>query len=500
MTLVIVMLPVIIVLALTFRLISLYHAGSFWFDETFTLYFARLPWAEAWQYLQFENSPPLHFFLAHIFVILFGQNETILRLTSVMMSLATMPVIYLLGKKIYSRSAGLIAALLFAVSGLSVFNAVEFRMYPLLILLTSASLYFFISYIENSKIKTLIILSLLNAVLLLTHLTAVMVVMIETLYIVWCYRKHFWNWCLYQIVPVATFLVWWLPSFLNRTVGDIANSWFFSIPFNPLYFFEQFYAFLIFPSPTIPTWVIVLIGFLLCLVMLRAFGAVTYIKEEQRWIFIPSSLKFGTCILFFIIVPVAFGFILNVQIPKQYSISLVPFVLLLGVAGSELIRIKKLHPFLGFVLVLCLIFLNYQSIWRKPYALDKLVEVIEQESVPQTEILAAAHIYTLPLELYYRGPLPVKPIYFGEDQAIDKMRLVRHNWHINYYSKEQLDLFLSAEAKLYTTILVVGTTNWQKEGDIVRLWFMNNGWRLEQTYSWEGYFNPDLHVFKKMAE
>lgn len=504
------MLLVIVAIGFVLRFISLMNAGSFWFDETFTLYFARMPWREAWQYLQFENNPPLHFFLARIFVLIFGQNEFWLRLTSMAMSVGTIPVVYFLGKKVHSRTSGLIGAALFAVSGLSIFNGVEFRPYSLLILLTAASLYFFINYLESSKRKTLIILSLLNAVLLLTHLTAVMVVMIETFYILWRKREQFWHWCLYQGAPIAAFLVWWLPAFLTKEVVDVANSWFFSSSFDLLFVVRQIYAFLVFPvSDGFPTWAIIIVGISLVALIIRTFGRFSTVKEKRQFEFEPSSLKYGDFLILLAIIPVLFGFVLNVQISKQYSISLIPFVILLGAGAAELMKNKPPHlsrrcggekSRLAFILFVVVAFaiLNYPAIWRKPYTLDKLVQTIEQETKSNAEILAAAHIYTLPLELYYHGAMPVKPVYFGADSADSRMRLARHNWHINYYTKEDLDLFLSEEVKKYNTILVVGTTHWQNEGDIVRQWFMRHGWRLARTYSWD--LNPDLHVFKKIMK
>ena len=492
------MLILIIIFGALLRLISLYNAGSFWFDETFTLYFAKLPWSEAWQYLQFENNPPLHFFLARIFFILLGHNEFLLRLLSVVMSVGTIPIVYLLGKKAHSYIVGLIAAAFFAISGLSIFNAIEFRMYPLLMFLSAVSLLYFLKYLEKNKIKHLAIITFINALLVLTHITGTMVVLIEIIYFFLKFKKSRWKFVLWQIIPGVALMTWALPSFATRVLMDIPNAWYFGEIFDPLFFLKQFYAFLIFPTiNNFPGWLTVVIGLGLLIVAIRSLGG---FKKDTRLVFEPSNIHFVDLLFLLALAPVLIGSVLNVQIPKQYSISLVPFLLLLSVGIVELIKDKRLR----IIIVVCIIgaftALNYPAILRKPYALDKLVQAIEKESVPQTEILAAAHIYTLPLELYYHGGMPVKPIYFGEDQAIDKMRLVRHNWHINYYSKEQLDHFLAIETKLYTTILVVGTTHWQKEGDIVRLWFMNHGWRLARTYSWEGYFNPDLYVFKKIAK
>ncbi len=495
------MLLVIIAVGLILRLISLAHAGSFWFDETFTLYFARLPWHEAWQYLQFENNPPLHFFLAHLFVLLFGGQETLLRLTSLMASIATIPIVYLLGRKLHSRPAGLLAAALFAVSGLSIFNAVEFRMYPLLILLTTGSLYYFLEYLEKGKFRTIIWLTALNIFLLLTHLTAVMFVVLQGAYLLWKKRNLLWRWLWWQAIPAVFFMVWWLPSFFNRAIEDVANSWFFSLAFDPLFFLKQLFVFLVYPTiNNFPGWLITLAGFGLLLLAVRACGKIAYIKEEHRLDFFPSPLGFADLLLLLAFVPIGIGFVLNAQIPKQYSISLAPFALLLATGIIELQKEKKLSWVMIVAGCAAIVMLNYPALWRKPYALDKLVLTIEQETVPKTEILAAAHIYTLPLELYYHGSLPIKPIYFGADSGVDLMRIVRHNWHINYYSKEDLDRFLTRETKDFSKILVVGTTHWQQEGDIVKLWFMNHGWRLERTYSWDGYFNPDLHVFQKIGK
>lgn len=494
------MLVAIIFIAFILRLISLFHAGSFWFDEAFTLYFARLPWREAWYYLQFENNPPLHFFLAHLFV-LFSQNELLLRITSLITSLLTIPVIYHLGKKLHSRIVGLVATALFAVSGLSIFNAVEFRMYPLVTLLSALSILFFLSYLEDQSRKNIIILTFTNTLLVLTHLTGIAVVGLEIAYIFWRYKNVRWRVLLWQAIPGAALLIWALPSFGTRMVTDLPNAWYFGESFDPFFFLKQCYAFLIYPSvKNLPLWLVTGIGLGLFLMAMRAIGNVVYIKEERRVVFKPSALHFSDLLLLLAFAPVVIGAIFNVQIPKQYSVSLVPFILLLAVGLIELIKEKKLSwtvISIGFVAIIAL---NYPALWRPPYALDQLVQTIKKEETPKAKILAAAHIYTLPLELYYHGSLPVVPIYMGADAGVDKMRLVRHNWHINYYSKEDLNQFLTRESKNYMTMLVVGTTHWQSEGDIVRIWFMTHGWQLARTYSWDGYFNPDLHVFKKILK
>src|SRR3989344_4017299 len=370
------MLILIIILGALLRLISLRNAGSFWFDETFTLYFAKLPWAEAWHYLQFENNPPLHFFLARIFFNIFSGNEILLRLTSVLCSLVTIPIIYQLGKKIHSKKIGLIASLLFAVSGLSIFNAVEFRMYSLLTLLSAVSLLCFLKFIETKTTKHLVVLTFINAFLVLTHITGVMVVLIEIIYFFLKFKKTAWRFILWQVIPGASFMMWALPSFGTRMLLDVPNAWYFAEKFDPVFFLKQLYSFLVFPTiNNLTGWLAVIIGLGLLAVALRSFGN---FKKDTCLVFEPSNIHFVDLLFLLALATVLIGSVLNVQIPKQYSISLVSFLLVLSIGVVEMIKNKQSRIIIFVFAVLTILAFNYPAVWRKPYALDKLVETIEK--------------------------------------------------------------------------------------------------------------------------
>src|SRR5437879_2221827 len=72
----------------------------------------------------------------------FGSNEGWVRALSAGFSIATTPFIYLVGREVRNRSAGLVAALLFAVSPFAIHYAQEARTYSLVCLLVTVATWF----------------------------------------------------------------------------------------------------------------------------------------------------------------------------------------------------------------------------------------------------------------------------------------------------------------------------------------------------------------------
>src|SRR3989339_991742 len=133
----------IISLGLGLRLFILASRGSLWFDEAFSAHFAALDVGQMLHYLRFENNPPLYFILLHFWIKLFGNSELALRLPSIIFGVASIPMIYILGKRLHSSTAGLFASFLLAISSFQVFYSVETRMYSLYLFLTLLATWLF---------------------------------------------------------------------------------------------------------------------------------------------------------------------------------------------------------------------------------------------------------------------------------------------------------------------------------------------------------------------
>ncbi|MFI5365783.1 MAG: glycosyltransferase family 39 protein [Candidatus Binatia bacterium] len=102
-----------------------------WFDEAYTALSVVLPIGTILTRLRGEGNAPLYYLLMHVWTSLFGDGEYALRLVSALAGAAAVPLLYWIGRRMFSRRAGLIAAALAVISPLQVHYSQEARMYPL---------------------------------------------------------------------------------------------------------------------------------------------------------------------------------------------------------------------------------------------------------------------------------------------------------------------------------------------------------------------------------
>lgn len=108
-------------------------AHDYWHDEVITTFLVRLPAAEIFAAIIINDShPPLYHILLHYWAALFGDDLLVLRLFSVLISTACVPLTYLLGRTLAGRTVGLGAAGVMALSPFHIYHAQQARMYPLL--------------------------------------------------------------------------------------------------------------------------------------------------------------------------------------------------------------------------------------------------------------------------------------------------------------------------------------------------------------------------------
>ena len=139
-------------------------------DEPFSIYYAQMDLSSIFAMLKTENNPALHFLLLHFWIKLFGIGPFSVRFLSVLFSSITAPVLFLTGKKFFSKETGLIAALIFSFSLFHICFSHEARVYPLFVLLTALSLYFFLSVVNNPEKRTpYLALLIVNVLLIYAH-------------------------------------------------------------------------------------------------------------------------------------------------------------------------------------------------------------------------------------------------------------------------------------------------------------------------------------------
>lgn len=123
--------------AVAIRLISV---RGLWVDEAITVSQAAMPFGEMLDELRATDvHPPLHHAVVWAMVRLLGNAEWVVRLPSVAAGALLVPAAYALGRELYGRRTGLVAALFVTVAPFLVWYSQEARMYALFVLLTTVA-------------------------------------------------------------------------------------------------------------------------------------------------------------------------------------------------------------------------------------------------------------------------------------------------------------------------------------------------------------------------
>jgi hypothetical protein len=140
----------IVTLALAARLLRMGLSVSN--DEPFSIIVAGNPWRWMDRLIVFDVvHPPLHYYLLHAWFDLFGTGVLRARSISVVFGVAAVPVLFLLGRYLFDRTTGLIAALLFSLAPLPAIYAQIARPYSMHLFLSLIASYLFIVAIRERR-------------------------------------------------------------------------------------------------------------------------------------------------------------------------------------------------------------------------------------------------------------------------------------------------------------------------------------------------------------
>lgn len=150
----------------------------YWWDELLAVWMAQADVAAIFRSLftpaapASDFTPPLFYLLLHAWVGAFGAGEAQVRVLTALFSSAQIPLIALLGRRLFSWRAGLAAALLLAFSPPAIFYAQQARCYSLLGLLALAVALCAVRALESGRGRDLIALGVTGTLFLYTHYVA----------------------------------------------------------------------------------------------------------------------------------------------------------------------------------------------------------------------------------------------------------------------------------------------------------------------------------------
>jgi mannosyltransferase len=123
-----------------------------WLDETFSLWVANHSVVDMLHWIvKIDPHPPLYYLLLHYWIALNGDTPYYARLLSALFGTATIPVIYLIGKRMSGVVMGFAASVIFAFSLFNIYYAQETRMYTLLTFNAAVAIYALVRLLTDSR-------------------------------------------------------------------------------------------------------------------------------------------------------------------------------------------------------------------------------------------------------------------------------------------------------------------------------------------------------------
>lgn len=145
---------------------------SLWGDEAWAATLASKPVFDIIRLVSRDTSPPLYYLFEHLWMKIFGTSEVAIRSLSFVFFLGLILTVFLISLHLFNKRNALLAALLTFVNPFLFQYAFEGRMYALLALTSTLSIYFFLK-----KNRAGFILATLAA--LYTHHFAIFIVFFE---------------------------------------------------------------------------------------------------------------------------------------------------------------------------------------------------------------------------------------------------------------------------------------------------------------------------------
>lgn len=325
-----------------------------WYDEGHSILVAvqQFPFGiDNFLFTKDFQHTPFYFYFLHFWLKIFGTSEILLRFSSVIFGVATIPLTYIVAKKLYKNDkiVGIISAILVAVSPLMIYYSIEVRMYMMVTFLAVLSMNYLLDFDAKGDKKSLIKLLVTNTLIPYLLIGGIVFnigqAIAYTLYLFLAQKEEtekirkYLTYRVYQLILLvpyfiiaiyyayqrSKFIMFHIPSFqFINFVGNVQN--FFGAKVGML-FWTQYLPimidFLFFVSVIIP------IVYFIC-ALIRAF------KEKDAKLY----MAFLMITIAYVIILISCMLKVIVLVPR-YIIFIVPILMILAAVGFS--KLKKWH-------------------------------------------------------------------------------------------------------------------------------------------------------------
>jgi len=156
----------VLVVGLVLRFVT---RSELWLDEALSVNVAKLPLSHLHAALKRDGAPPLYYVLLHGWIALFGDGNVAVRALSGVLSAATLPAYWLIGRRVGGRRLAWILLLVAASAPFAFRYATETRMYSLVMFLVAWGFLAVWNALERPTWPRLGLVTVVTAALLYTH-------------------------------------------------------------------------------------------------------------------------------------------------------------------------------------------------------------------------------------------------------------------------------------------------------------------------------------------
>ncbi len=309
--------------------LRLYGLGSesLWFDEALSLRIAQMDPMQIVFSTREDPNPPFYYLILHYWILFAGDSEFAIRVPSAIAGALAIPVIYSIGSMLFSRVAGLIAALILSLSAYHVRYSQEARTYSLMVFLGLLSFYFFLKLLKEHRSRSTTAGYVVSTTLLMySHMYGIFLIGAQVLYLL-ATRQDLRRW----VVPAAFVALLYVPGVARIAVNLLLpqGAWKSSMGWVPAPTLAHVVDFFVLYSGSIPLVIV--------FVLLSAFGLFDLVRSEQgstawlllAWLLVP------------IVVPFVVSQLYRPMLIDRYTIAASPAFFLLVARGVEGLRSVK---------------------------------------------------------------------------------------------------------------------------------------------------------------
>lgn len=222
-------LAVIILIALLF--ISLCFNDSMWGDEAYSMLMIEHGFLGIAETTALDVHPPLYYYIAKIFAMIFGYRVTVVKLVSVLPVVLTMIFVWMKSKKLfphYYTKLSLVFILLIGLNPQAFTYNIQLRMYTWAMFFVTCSGIFAYELFRELRIKTIILFILVSLGAAYTHYyAAVAECFVYFMLFVAILLKNKKNMIYCIAITIFTIIgyVPWLPFFYKQLTTTTSNWW-----------------------------------------------------------------------------------------------------------------------------------------------------------------------------------------------------------------------------------------------------------------------------------